>query len=175
MEEHIAVRSVRALADSIRAMSRRGGCEGVEEDVEGFGSHGCRSGRVCRITSVMKCRSDEELTLGTTRASRLGALSCTISSQPFGHSWPMIKKTYHFGQIVQCQPTLDTVNSHSRLSYSLRSILLQEVTQLFPCVGFARWCDGVFKVVGDVVDRGNCAGLIEELARRRWHCYWSVS
>jgi hypothetical protein len=37
------------------------------------GGDGFREGRVCRITSVMKCRSDAEFTLGMTIVSRLVA------------------------------------------------------------------------------------------------------
>ena len=64
-------RSERALADSMRArMFRGGGKWGV-----GVGVVGCRDGRVWRITSVMKWRSEGEFTLGTTMVSRFGALS----------------------------------------------------------------------------------------------------
>ena len=72
MEVQIAGREVMESADSMRARSLMG--DWVVDD----GEDGCRSGRVCRITSVMKCRSDGELTLGITRASRLGDLSYTV-------------------------------------------------------------------------------------------------
>lgn len=72
----------RERADSIRARILRGGfCVavsglvveadlGVVEEVEG-----CRSGSVCRRTSIMKWRSEALFTLGITRASMLGAFS----------------------------------------------------------------------------------------------------
>ena len=62
------VRSVRALADSISAMMEGGGRGGSEAAVA----------RVCRITSVMKWRSEAEFTLGTTMALTLGARSWAI-------------------------------------------------------------------------------------------------
>jgi hypothetical protein len=61
-----------AFADSMRAMRRMGG--GSEEDWEEV--EGCRAGRVWRRTSVRNWRSDAELHLGRTRASRLGEWSC---------------------------------------------------------------------------------------------------
>ena len=61
-----------ARADSMRARSLRGDWV-VEEGVDG-----CRFGRVWRMTSVTKCRSDGELTLGITRASRLGDWSYVV-------------------------------------------------------------------------------------------------
>ena len=62
------VRSVRALADSIRAIIEGGGRGGSEVVVV----------RVWRITSVMKWRSEAEFTLGTTMASTLGARSSGV-------------------------------------------------------------------------------------------------
>jgi hypothetical protein len=47
---------------------------------EGDEVEGCRSGRVCRRRSVMKCRSEARFTLGITRASRLGALRTVVRS-----------------------------------------------------------------------------------------------
>jgi hypothetical protein len=62
-----------ASADSIRAIIFKGLEEGdrVEE---------CRSGRVCRRTSVMKCRSEARFTFGITRASRFGARRTVVRS-----------------------------------------------------------------------------------------------
>lgn len=62
---HIELRLVNERADSINAISLSGFLE----------SRPCRSGSVCRITSVTKCKSDAEFTLGMTRASIFGALS----------------------------------------------------------------------------------------------------
>ena len=73
---HILERSDSALADSIRAKIFIGGDLGCDEgEVDG-----CLEGRVCRITSVTKCKSDAELTLGTTKVSRFGALSYNMST-----------------------------------------------------------------------------------------------
>lgn len=66
-------RSMTAFADSMSAMSRIGEVLAVG-DVP-VAEVGCRSGRVCRTTSVTKCRSDAEFTLGMTIASIFGALS----------------------------------------------------------------------------------------------------
>ena len=64
-------RSITALADSIRARILIGGlC--ASDNIEELG---CCDDSVCRITSVMKCKSEAELTLGTTIVSRFGALS----------------------------------------------------------------------------------------------------
>lgn len=68
---HILERSDSALADSISARMFIGGVSGGE----GGGVDGCLEGRVCRITSATKCKSDAEFTLGTTRVSRFGARS----------------------------------------------------------------------------------------------------
>ncbi len=68
---HMLERSDSALADSIRARIFIGGSLGGDDG----GLDGCLKGRVCRITSVTKCRSDAEFTFGTTRVSRFGALS----------------------------------------------------------------------------------------------------
>jgi hypothetical protein len=59
----ISPRFERDFADSINARSRTGRVDVAE----------WRSGRVCRITSVTKCRSDAEFTFGITIASRFGA------------------------------------------------------------------------------------------------------
>jgi hypothetical protein len=71
-------------ADSINASSRIG-----REDADGVA--GCRSGNVCLITSVTKWRSDAELTLGITMASKLGACNCTISVRNFLQSEMPVK------------------------------------------------------------------------------------
>lgn len=72
-------RVVMARADSMRARMWRGFWEGVGEEEEwGEGEEGCRSGSRCLITSVRKCRSEGELHLGRTMASRLGEGSCYI-------------------------------------------------------------------------------------------------
>ena len=63
-------RSDSALADSIKARILMDGASEYEP-----GEDGCRDGRVCLITSVTKCRSDAEFTLGITMASIFGALS----------------------------------------------------------------------------------------------------
>jgi len=47
---------------------------------EGFGVEGCRSGSLCRRTSVMKCRSEARFTFGITTASRLGACRMVVRS-----------------------------------------------------------------------------------------------
>ena len=67
----ILERSVRALADSTRASILMGGISGLET----AGELECRDGSVCRITSVIKCRSEAELTFGTTMVSTFGAFS----------------------------------------------------------------------------------------------------
>ena len=67
---HILERSEIALADSIKA-SNLIGCVLEEEFWEGL----CLDGKVCRITSVTKCRSEAEFTLGITMVSICGALS----------------------------------------------------------------------------------------------------
>lgn len=76
----------RAFADSIKARRRIG-----------FGEDGVwRVGRVWRITSVMKCRSEGEFTFGTTIVSRLGAcnylivstqLCCSFLTRAFVHGF----------------------------------------------------------------------------------------
>ena len=71
----MAGREVMESADSMRARSL------MEVWVVDEGEDGCRWGRVCRMTSVMKCKSDGELTLGITRASRLGDWSYSISAR----------------------------------------------------------------------------------------------
>ena len=59
-----------ASADSMRARIFKGlGEEGA-----------CRWGRVWRIMSVMKWRSEARFTLGITRASRLGAWRIVVKS-----------------------------------------------------------------------------------------------
>ena len=68
---HILERSESALADSTRARMFIGGVFGADEG----GEDGCLEGRLCRITSVTKCKSDAEFTLGMTMVSRFGALS----------------------------------------------------------------------------------------------------
>ena len=71
----MALRSMTARADSIRAIIRTGLGDGVVLE--------CRAGSVCRRTSVMKCRSEGEFTFGITKASRFGALSYSDISVSF--------------------------------------------------------------------------------------------
>lgn len=66
----ISFRFVIASADSIRAISLSGFVEEAE----------CRSGKAWRSTSVTKWRSEARLTLGITRASRLGAWRTEVRS-----------------------------------------------------------------------------------------------
>lgn len=65
------VMSVTALADSTSARILIGGAVALE------GSLVCLSGRVCRITSVTKMRSEGELALETMIVSRPGVFSYT--------------------------------------------------------------------------------------------------
>jgi hypothetical protein len=67
----ILERSDRALADSMRANSLIGGAEAFEAEEEGW-----RSGNLCLMTSVTKCKSEAELTFGITMASRSETFSC---------------------------------------------------------------------------------------------------
>ena len=76
------------LADSTRAIMEIGFWFGEEGEVDDDGDEigdeggvsvveGWRSGRMCRRTSVTKCRSEGAFTLGMTSVSRLGDLSCS--------------------------------------------------------------------------------------------------
>lgn len=82
---HISFRFERAFADSIKARRRIGGSLDVGV---------WRWGRVWRITSVMKWRSEGEFTFGITIVSMLGACNyCCISKSiffNFNFSWSFI-------------------------------------------------------------------------------------
>lgn len=90
---HILERSESALADSMRARMFIGGVSWGDED----GEDGCLEGRVCRMTSVTKCKSDAEFTFGMTNVSRFVALSYKTSTlyqmarlQPFRNCIPFL-------------------------------------------------------------------------------------
>lgn len=71
VEVQIWGREMSDLADSIRARREMGGRGSGERQGEGGAVE-----RVWAITSVMKVKSEGELTFGTTRVVRLGDLSC---------------------------------------------------------------------------------------------------
>ena len=158
------VRSVSALADSMRARSLSGGAQGVEEE----GVEGWRSGSVCRITSVTKCRSAAELTFGMTMASRCGPCSYIHPSVP-SRTPPQQTITYHLPQIIERQSRLHRIDADRLLSHSFRAGLLEKLAESSPCLGLPRGRHGVLEIVGDVVD-DQAARLGQHLWRRAGHC-----